>query len=311
MRFPSIIIPVLSSALLLSACLESAGEDVVEIPSAENIRRTEGGRIFVAGGDAVHEVVRDGGGYATKVFLAEQCSYTAGLAQLRDWMFSVCVNLKPDLADGALSLAVGKLYARSLTDGRVVVVAELNDFALPNGLDAIATDDVILIADEDFTRSHGGVARAKVDFSRGVPTLAKLQTRWIGAAQNVTSSNGVRVIGRDVFLTDIDTLKRVPLDEHGEPGAAQVLYTATTVLDDLVPYCDGLLVADFLRGVLVYTTLDGKKTVESKARFATPSALLPDGAPLFETGKLLVTLSTGNRLVQVTPAEIGLPDCEP
>lgn len=313
MRFVSKVISVFAAALLLSACLEQvAQQDVVEIPQAENIRMSDGGRVFVSGADAVHEIVSDGnGGYAAQPFVQEDCSYHAGLAQLRDWMFSVCVNLNPMFVDGYLSLASGTLYARSLTDDRVVLVGELTDFSLPNGLDAIAEHDVILIADEDFTRQRGGVARAVVDFSSGAPVLAELQTRWIGGAQNVSAANGVRVIGRDVFLTDIDTVKRVPLNAEGEPGDAQVIYQADTVLDELVPYCGGLLVTDYIRGLIVYTALDGSAAVESRAGFVTPSAVLAQATPLFEPGQILVTLSVGARLVRVTAEAAGLPGCRP
>jgi hypothetical protein len=313
MRLISKIISAIASALLLPACIEQvAQQDVVLIPSAENIRMSDSGRIFVSGADVVHEIVGDNsGGYTMRTVLDEDCSYNAGLAQLRDWMFSVCVDLNPVFTDGYVSLASGRLYARSLSDDRVVLVGELTDFSLPNGLDAIVDDDVILIADEDFTRRRGGVARAFVDFTSGVPVLADLQRRWIGAEQNVSAANGVRVIGRDVFLTDIDTVKRVPLSESGEPGTAQVIYQASTVLDDLVPYCGGLLVTDYIRGLLVFTALDGSSAVESPAGFAAPSAILPDAVPLFEPGQMLVTLSVGARVVRVTADAIGLPSCLP
>lgn len=321
MRFISNIMPVCVSALLLSACIEPTyQQDVALIPNAENIRMSSAGRIFVSAADAVYEVVKDDSeAYATQPVIAEDCSYNAGLAQLRDWMFSVCVNLNPMFVGDRLSLASGKLFARSLHDDRVVLVGELSDFSLPNGIDAIAEDDVILIADEDFT-GGGGVARAAIDFSSDAPVIANLQTRWIGSAQNVSAANGVRVIGRDVFLTDINTVKRVPLDGQGEPGVAQVIYQASTVLDDLAPYCDGLLVADFIRGLLVYTTLDGSVAVESSGGFASPSAVLAQATPLFEPDQILVTLvgslgsttsTYGDRLVSVTAQAVGLPGCTP
>jgi len=317
MQFISKVLLVLISAALLPACLQQiVSQDVTRIHNAENIRKTDRGRIFVSGLDAVREIIDDGkGGYAAPTVLDESCSYYGGLAQLRDWMFSVCVDVHPTIADGHLSLASGRLYARSLIDDQVVLVGELNDFSLPNGLDAIAADDVILIADEDFTLG-GGVARAAIDFSSGVPQVANLQTRWIGAGQNVFSANGVRVLGRDVFLTDINSIKRVPLNDEGEPGVAQTIYQAATVFDDLVPYCDGLLVADFIRGLLVYTTLNGGAVVESPAGFTTPSAILPDATPLLDRQKMLVTLSgstssSGGRLIAVNPDTIGLPSCTP
>lgn len=321
MRFIANVSTILAAALLLSACLEQVPQrQIALIPEAENIRMSEGGRIFVAGADAVHEIISDGeGGYAIRVAIDEKCSYNGGLAQLHDWMFSVCVNVRPVFVDGRLSLATGKLFARSLSDDRVVLVGLLNDFALPNGIDAIAEDNVILVADEDFT-GGGGVARAVVDFSTGVPVLADLQTRWIGAAHNVSAANGVRVIGNDVFLTDINTVKRVPLNDDGEPGQALIIYEADTVLDDLAPYCDGLLVADFIRGLLVYVALDGSVAAESTAGLASPSAVLPVATPLFDEGEILVTLvgslgkptsAHGDRLVSVTAEAVGLPACTP
>lgn len=328
MRFISKVTPVLShitsvfaTALLVSACIPLPGQqDVALIPNAENIRMSDSGRIFVAGADAVHEVLKDeNGSYSTQIVIDEDCTYNAGLALLHDWLFSVCVNLNPVFEDDRLSLADGKLYARSLSDDRVVLVGELDGFALPNGIDAIVQDNAILIADEDFT-GGGGVARAVVDFSSGVPVLSELQTRWIGTAQNVSAANGVRVIGGDVFLTDIGAVKRVHLDDEGVPETAQVIYQASTVLDDMAPYCDGLLVADFLRGLLVYINLDGSAAVESTAGLASPSALLPVATPLFEPGQILVTLvgglasetsTHGDRLAYFTAEALGLPACQP
>jgi len=320
MQFIPQSVLILTSALLLPACLPQTGQDVVRVPNAENMRKSTDGRIFVSGFDAVHELVKDDqGGYAIETVIDEDCTYYGGLAQLRDWMFSVCVNVDPTFVDGRLSLAGGKLYARSLTDNRVVPVGDLKDFSLPNGIDAIAEDDAILIADEDFTL-RGGVAKARIDFSSGVPVLADLQTRWIGAAQSVSAANGVRVIGRDVFLTDIGSIKRVTLNDDGEPGVAQVLYQAATALDDLVPYCNGLLVADYIRGFLVYTTLDGRVIKESSATFLTPSSVLADATPMFDQQQILVTLSgnadgklsaPGGRIITVNPDAIGLPSCTP
>jgi len=304
-------------SVLLSACL-TPPQDVVLIPNAENIRMTTDGRIFVSGSDAVHEIVKNSAGvYSAPVAIEEGCTYYGGLAQLHDWMFSVCVDVNIIFSEDRVYLASGRLLAHSLVDDRTVTVATLDDFFLANGIDAIEHENAILIADEDFT-GKGGVTKMTLDFVSGEPVLMSMQTRWIGNAQNVRAANGVRVIGDDVYLTDIDTVKRVPIDESGTPGPAEVIYQAPTVLDDLAPYCDALLVADFLRGILVYVPLDGSTAVESTAGFASPSAVLPVATPLFEPGQILMTLAGGlttttsthgDRLVQVTADAISLPGC--
>jgi hypothetical protein len=124
------------------------------------------------------------------------------------------------------------------------------------------------------------------------------------------------MIGRNVYLTDISTSKRVPLNEDGEPGAAQTLYQATTVLDDLEPYCDGLLVADFIRGLRIYITLDGSVVRESSASFVTPSVILADATPFLDEREILLTLSggaeessPGGRVISLSPEAVGLPSC--
>lgn len=299
---------ICTSMLFLCGCLPK--EPLVEIPSAENIRRTSDGRIFVTGKDALYRLDPSGDAFiATAVSSDEQCSYFAGLAELNDWLFFVCAKSSGlQLKDLKFSEA-GELKAYSLIDGEVVSVMALSGYQFPNGLDALPGQNALLIADEDFFVARGGVSKASFDFSSGQPVLLDYQPHWIGPEQEVYAANGVRVVAGDIYLTDIGFLKRVPLMADGALGQAEILFRNLTVLDDFDRYCEGFLISDFVKGRLIYVPDDGSPSIFSAAALTTPSAVLGDPGSGFEAGVVLVTESQGNQLVKVNAQALGLNVC--
>lgn len=304
---------VLIALALLSGCLPK--EPIVNITAAENMRRTPDGRIFISGRAALYELRQNENGQheAVAVSRDEACDYHAGIAQLHDWIFFVCAKQARALK-GIKFADSGKLMAYSLTDGRVEPVLDLSGFQFPNGLDALVQEDAILIADEDFL-GKGGVSRIRFDFSGGVPVLLDYQRDWIGAAQQVYAANGVRVHDNAVYLTDIGFVKRVPLDGDGMPETAQILYRGATVLDDLDVLCDGLLVADFVLGRLIYVPFDGSRPQVTPSGLTSPSSVLAIATPQFDAGDILVTEATalsaksGNQLVRIRRDDLGVGAC--
>lgn len=302
------------SVLLLSGCLPKT--PLVEIPSAENIRRVSDGRIFITGKDALYRLDQSGQGFAATAVVSDpECAYFAGLAELNDWLFFVCATSSGlQLKDLKFSEA-GYLKAYSLIDERVVSVMELSGFQFPNGLDTLPGQDAILIADEDFFVALGGVSKATFDFSSGQPVLTDYQPHWIGPQQEVYAANGVRVVDGNVYLTDIGFFKRIPLLADGSPGQAEILFKNLTVLDDFDRYCDGFLITDFVKGRLVYVPDDGSDPVITAGGLSSPSAVLGQPGNGFQPGEVLVTesrglqASRGNQLVKVDVGALGLGEC--
>lgn len=302
-------------AALLSGCFQT--QTVVPLTAAENIRRTTDGRIFVSGRPAVYEIILDAQGDYQKVAVTQPdgCSYYGGLAELQDWLFFVCNNSKSLSVKDFKFANAGRLMAYSLRDAQVVTVAQLTGFQLANGLDALPHENAILIADEDFL-AHGGVSKFSLNFDSGIPAVTGFQPRWIGKEQAVYAANGVRVLNGDVYLTDIGFVKKVTLDAEGNPQRAQILYRSATVLDDLAPWCDGVLVADYLMGKLIYVPADGQPVQKSRGGLFSPSAVLPDASPLFDESVLLVTETfgvspgKGNQLAAAKWTDLGINACQ-
>ena len=300
----------------LSGCLPE--NPVVHIYAAENIRKTPEGRIFVTGRDNLFELVQnEQGEYAATPLTQDlNCHHFAGLAQLHDWLFFVCAR------QTGLSLKTwkftdaGTLYAYSLQNADVHAIMDLTGYQFANGLDALVSEDAILVADEDFISGNGGVSKARIDFNGPQPTLLEYQPQWIGPAQGVFAANGIRVKDDAVYLTDIGRFLQIPLDQNGEPEAAIPLFSTATVLDDFDRLCDGFLVADWVGGKLIYVPDDNSGAKIIPAGLNTPSALLADATPLFPANEILLTESTGlkpgtaNQVIQLKRDVLNIEQCK-
>lgn len=306
----------------LSGCVIKT--PVANIRAAENIRKTSDGRIFVTGREGLFELTQAPSGALTATIAAAHpaastnptlCNYYAGLAQLQDWMFFVCVRMS-GLSLRTLSFTdAGELLAYSLKDKRVVSIMSLSDYQFANGLDSIITENAIIIANEDFFLSSGGVSKAHIDFSSGQPVLLDYQHHWINAAHGVRSANGVRFIDNTVYLTDIGRFKRVLLSNDGTPTLAETLYRNATVLDDFDVVCRGFLLTDFVKGRLIYVPMNSNDPPLTASGLSTPSAILGDATPLLPKHEILVTESTGlqagtaNQVVRLSLAQLNLVEC--
>lgn len=313
--------------VLLSGCLPK--QPMVDIRAAENIRQVSDGRVFVTGRDALYQVLQvDDGSYQKRsvypnalpgldgsASAEDSCAYYAGLAELNGWLFFVCAQPSGlDLRDLKFNRA-GLLQAYSLSEQRVVTVMALADYQFPNGLDALASEDAILIADEDFFLARGGISKARFDFSSGEPVLTDYHYQWIGPDQQVFAANGVRVWNDAVYLTDIGFFKRVEIQADGTPAQAENLYKNLTVLDDFDVFCDGFLITDYVKGRLVYVSLDGADPIPTAGGLDSPSGLLGHPKPPFADGTIWVTESGGlqsgggNQLVRIEVSQLGLAGC--
>lgn len=356
-RKPLRLLGLLALAPLLTACLEK--ENLLYVPDAENLLFTQAGDLLITGGESIQQLVSSDGGQTYQGRLVSppglsKCNYT-GMAQVGDWVFAACVETKWLVIRNNHLLAANVSQPGYRFD-YVVAPSDTSDpldtLSLPNGL-AVAPDGALLIADSNFL-GVSGVARATLSVPTSAqyqanpalkPRLMSFQKNWLGTAHGLTTPNGLRVDGQRLYLSDGGALKRFEFDAQGQipailtdaTGAQQVNQGATlwksslTVLDDLLPYCNGVLFADFLGGQIRYVTsapdpVTGQETFVTLyssplQSFASPSSLAIGKGPMFSAKDLLVTEkgilfnsspAYGNELVRIKlPASLADPDaCE-
>jgi len=298
---------------LLSACLDK--DKLATVPDAENQLFTPDGRLIVTGGTGVFEIKRGTEGVVAEgasVDVSGTCNFT-GLAQIGDWVFTACQQR----AGGLLGAPDNHLLAARVEAGRPLHFVQvdrpqpdpMDQFAIPNGLAATPAGQ-LLIADYNLFAS-AAVARATIDFSAAVPRLAGLDKNWLGPAHGIGHPNGVRVTGRELFVSDVYFVKRFQFDAAGNvplyiasPTGSTVknevlVYQGATVLDDIQPYCGGVIINDFLGGRLVYAAPNGADAngmptwrvglYSGLQSLQQPSSVVVGRGPLFSGYDLLVT----------------------
>jgi hypothetical protein len=298
---------------LLSACLDK--DKIATVPDAENQLFTPDGRLIVTGGTGVFEIKRTGAGPVAEAASADvngACNFT-GLAQIGDWVFTACQQ-RPG---GLLAAPDNHLLAARVEAGRPLhfvqveraVPDPMDQLAIPNGLAATPTGQ-LLIADYNLFAS-AAVARATLDLGGAVPRLAALEKNWLGPAHGISHPNGVRVKGNELFVSDVYFVKRYQFDAAGNvplyitsPSGSTVknealVYQGATVLDDIQPYCGGVIISDFLGGRLVYAAPNGADAqgmptwrvglYSGLQSLQQPSSVIVGRGPLFSGYDLLVT----------------------
>lgn len=299
---------------LLAGCLDK--DKIATIPDAENQLFTPDGRLVVTGGTGVFEVVKNGSGYAAVQAAAEvsgTCNYT-GLAQVGDWVFTACQQ-RPN---GPLGAPDNHLLAARVQLGQPLKFVQvdrasspdpMDTLLLPNGL-ATSPDGRLLVADYNLF-GGGAVARATLDLAGAKPRITGFEKGWLGSAYGISHPNGVRVKGNELFVSDLYLVKRYQFDAAGNvplqlprPGGGTVknevlVFQGATALDDIQPYCGGVIINDYLGGQLLYMApvgVDGnglptyrKALASGWASLQQPSSVAVGRGPLFTGYDLLVT----------------------
>jgi hypothetical protein len=316
---------------LLAGCLDK--EKIATIPDAENQYFTPDGRLIVTGGDGAFEIKRNSTGYSAERIASEAgtCNHT-GLAQIGDWLFTACQQ-RPGGLFGAVD---NHLLAARLVAGQPLRFIEvdrpspdpMDGLAIPNGL-AVTPNGRLLVADLNVL-SIAGVSRLTVDVSGARPRVVLFEKNWLTWQHGIYHPNGVRVLGRELFVSDISFVKRYQFDAAGDvplhvpaPGGRTVknevlVYQGATVLDDIEPVCGGVAINDFAGGRLIYMApggLDGNGLPTYRLSAASglqslqqPSSVQVGRPPMFSGRDVLVTekgvigeLSSdyGNKLTRV------------
>lgn len=270
--------------LLTSGCLPQANFSVntlVNIHEAENIHFSSDNRLFVTGGRGLYEVTSNGSAYSA-LQLKTQCNAT-GMAELQGWLFFPCTNL----------LETNELWAYQLSTGNLHHLGTLTNYILANGMAAVG-NTTLLLANSDFLNGQGSIGRLTLDFSSSLPELVSLDAHWAGAAEGLSSPNGLRLSGNTLFLSDNTTVKTIMLDEATNILSITSLSVPDTAFyDDLeADYANGLLVSSFFEGV-IYNITDNCVS-KTAAAFLGPSSVRIGQGNL--AGKILVTERARHRL---------------
>ena len=302
------------AVLFMSGCIEK--QKIATIPDAENLLFTSQGDLLVTGGKSIYQVTSqaesDGStNYVrTSVYSGNSCAF-GGIAQQGDWVFSVCkeiyfkwkgftFKLVQDTHLLAANLNERPLSFKALDEG--VVNDPLDAMVIPNGM-AFAPTGELIIADTDFF-AQSDVGRITLDYSGDLPRIVKFEANWLGSEYGFETPNGPRVIGDTLYISDANKVRRLVFDESGEIPLLfmnaqgeeisnlpddNLFYTGGVIVDDILPYCDGIAVTQFLEGKLVYQTAQGEQYKTLPFSFESPSALAIGQGPMFNGSDLMVT----------------------
>lgn len=253
---------------------------VPDIPEAENLFFLPDGRLFVSGGENVFEISRDSAGRWTKTDLFHEPCLVEGITYSGRFLYGVCS--RTDLASfGEAYLLAGELNQHP----HLEIIGRLDDLGIPNGMASDANGAL-------YTTYSGLGAIAKLVLSGPL----HFERAEIWSRQELPGANGLRFAAGFAYFTalDVDGLAarfgRIPVLADGSAGSAEFLAERElTVFDDLAPYGDGFLIADYLAGsVLLWR--DGKIVAETPAlTFAAPTAMALGKPPMFAPNQLLVT----------------------
>ncbi len=285
MKFLSLV-TLVSSCLILQGCLNK--EKLSDMPEAENQVITEDGRHFVTSGKGLAEITQSNGTLSLD-YIDAGCDAYNGIVSFDDRLIVVC-------ADSALINARHTLISAQLETGVKPEMSELmvlDNMSLPNGMTLTPENDALLIADYVLL-GRGKVSKFDLSINDNVLSAQLNDLNFLNIEQNIYSPNGLKFSGNDLYLTDFDytsissrVVKVSFLD--GAYLDTDVLYSKTTILDDLLPTCGGVLTGDFLNGRLVFINSEGEVFRSDYQEFPGLSSMVWGQAPLFDANTLVIT----------------------
>lgn len=301
----------------LMGCIEK--ETVAEIGDAENLLITSDQQLLVSGGDNIYRVYPDTGNDGPDpLFLGNErigqfaCNFT-GIAQHGHWVFTSCVQRS------FLIFTNNHLLAADLREDtpEFKVITPLrgadpyDTIGLPNGL-AFAPDGALLVADYDLLYKSG-IARITLDYSGERPAVVDLEKNFVSPqVHGLNAVNGIRVVDDLLYLSDVNSVKRLRFDAQSripakvlDEAGNEVSNVATmwsgglAIVDDIMPLCDGVALTSYLTGSLHYVAsyADAQRQehfpelyASPPFAFESPSALAKGDIPgVFDGDSLLVT----------------------
>ncbi len=304
-------------ALGLIGCIEK--ETIAVIGDAENILTTSDGQLLVSGGDNIYRVYPDSANngpdplFPGNARLGQYACNFTGIAQREHWVFTSCVQRR------FLFFTDHHLLVADLREDQPVfeVITPLTGMdpydaiGLPNGL-AFAPDGALLVADYDLVYKSG-IARVELDFSGTRPQVTSVEKHFVDPlTHGLNAVNGIRVAGDYLYLSDVNSVKRLRFDASAgvpasvpdgrggmRPNITTMWSGGLAIVDDIMPLCDGLAFTSYLSGsvhyVARYTDDAGEEYfpqlyASPPFAFDSPSALAMGQIPgVFDGDSLLVT----------------------
>ncbi len=276
--------------LFLSGCLTK--EKINNLAEAENQIITDDGRHFFTSSSGIAELHYEYGRRQLS-FIETDCDALNGIESIGDWLIAVC-------ADSKLIKPKHRLIKIDLSNinpatnkPSVSTLFELTDIALPNGLALTPNKDAVLIANYNLL-GRGFISRLELDHYSNSLKAGNFDLKFLNHQHGIASANGLKFSNGDLYVSDFKITSassrivkiRFIADEYFDH---QVIYSANTVLDDLLPTCDGVLVSDYLLGRLIFISNSGKVSKSSLQQFPGITSMVWGQTPLFPDNTLVIT----------------------
>lgn len=277
------------ATVILSIFIYGCGEkiQIERVPDGENTIITEDGHFFVSGGKNFYLISKnDDGSYSKNALAPEPGSY-GGIAEHNGYLYVMGGNkgldiyYNPEIYIFIASVENLVAAAREKEVCNKFSAVNISRVMQPNGM-ACDEDGYLYIA----AQFGGQIVRYKI--SDDDPYSLIGPEKWL--VRGVNMPNGIVVKDQILYFTDYFSVKKVAIQEDGEPGEVQTIHTRISVLDDLTAFSDGLVVTDFVQGTIFHLTFEGELVRESSPElFKGPSSVVLGKPPLFEEGELIVT----------------------
>jgi hypothetical protein len=263
-------------------CLEaSCGQKLalVDIPSAENLLFTTGGRLFVTGAN-VYEITRRDGAWHAQPLMASNGNFT-GLAQINDVLYVNSFD--------------GLLYAAKLTAAPSFEVIHDQGHMMANGLTAGPNGELYSVVSLRLGLPlTGQIIRLGIDKSN--PFNITEQVAWFTMGV-VHFMNGLQQRDGAIFFSSSELLPlalgkivSVPIQANGSAGSPKVVAQFNGIPDDFSFIDDDLLVAVYSNNQILRINPEGRVISKSELlSFDNPSQVRQGQAPMFSRNELVIT----------------------
>ncbi|MCO7226049.1 hypothetical protein [Pleionea sp. CnH1-48] len=270
---------IAAMALVLTSCYVK--ETVVTFADAENMHFTPEGRLFLSSGKGLFELRKESNEFIPRKISTQNCAF-GGITQIGSVIYTVCSEVK--LINGAKWLLAYDLANEA--DG-LNIIHTIDGVSLTNGLTSDG-ESTLYMADTNYF-GQGTIVKFSLNGNNKKQVLAQVNN-WAGAEQGISHPNGMQFIDNSILLTDGGAVKRLFLDGMGVISHSETLARKTAIFDDLIPYCGGAVVTDYISGQLFYINSEGDTKFSSgPATFQGASSVLVGQPPMFNSRQLVVT----------------------
>lgn len=312
------LLVLLLVSIILSGCFEERSLSF-KVADAENQYFSKSGRLFITGGKNIYEVRKNSSQKLVKSEpLFDGNCYATGIIEYKNFLYATCtlitkVRLKELIKQKRCRLRDGQglkclkrkfapsfLLAAELDEfPKFQIISPLEPILFPNGL-AVDKRGNLYSADS-FSKT---IFKLKLS-SINPYELEKIEA-W--SKTKLRYPNGLKIKNNNLYITDLNQLKKVEITDEGGPGKQTVLYKSRHFLDDFSFYKKGILLTNFSKGIITFVKENGKFFNSPKLKMR-PSSILQGRFPLFKRNQFIITdkgrpydfeSNEGNRLKIIT-----------